>query len=264
MLFILQIIFILQNLTTFAYFTATTTSKGEGANADITTNELGGATITFNSAASEFNLLNYPGGLGVFGAQATIAKTNDGSDDNEYQATFNLKIDYTNKTNTDLTWNLYMVESEYSDLKAAETTTCKLIEKKDDTTGETKFWYSDKATEDATANPAEDQGCKGEAITNYITSTLKGTLLAHGKLNKTTDNGTITKDSLEEVEGSQDHSNLEDRVIDTETTKSKFYYLVINYPNENSNQATLDAGKQITAKLSLDGKPAATLKTAAE
>ena len=86
---------------TFAYFTATTTKEGTDPTTNVTTNKLDGATITFESAASKFNMLNYPGGLGVFGAKASIAKTEDG-DENDYQATFNLKIDYTNQTKTEL------------------------------------------------------------------------------------------------------------------------------------------------------------------
>ena len=205
-------------------------------------------------------MLNYPGGLGVFGAKASIAKTEDG-DENDYQATFNLKIDYTNQTKTELDWELWMVENEYDSLDAAGTTNCKLIEKQDEN-GKTKFWYSDKSTEEATANPTEDSGCKGEAIITKLRDNLSGTQIATGKIKNGT--GSITKDTIEAADGEIKDNNLSKRVINTSDKKAKFYYLVVKYPNQDTDQATNDAGKDINVTLSLDGTPTSTLYKPAE
>ena len=126
---------------TFAYFTASTQTSGS-ATSTVETTELKGATIKFTREASKFELLNYPGGIAVYGAQASIEKQDNG-DDNDYEATFNLKIDYTNETSTPLDWELWMVESQVDNLNASTTTTCTLRQKGEGAT--TQFWYSDAA-----------------------------------------------------------------------------------------------------------------------
>ena len=52
---------------TFAYFTASTTASGT-ADATVTTSKQDGATITFTGTESKLELLDYPGGLAVYGA----------------------------------------------------------------------------------------------------------------------------------------------------------------------------------------------------
>ena len=238
---------------TFAYFTASTTTTGE-TEATIETTKLQGATIQFTSEDSKFELLKYPGGIAVYGSKATIAKQ-EMSDPNDYQATFNLKIDYTNNTGTDMDWELYMVESQVDDLDPKNTTTCKFRQQKNDVTGETQYWYSD----DESTPVESDEGCKATAIINKISTTLHGTKIASGKLlnGKDTEQH-ITKDT-ETEEYTKGDGTLEDRVINTNNKQSKYYYLVVKYPNQNKNQSTTDAGKTFSVKLSIDGKPASTV-----
>ena len=243
---------------TFAYFTASTTKEGTDPTTTVKTTELKGATVTFEGASSKFEMLNYPGGLAVYGAKATIAKTEDASDKNDYEATFNLKIDYTNETSTQLDWELWMVESEYDDLKAQETTTCELHQK--GIGSETQFWYSDKSEGDDNT-----QSCDAEAITTKLQTTLTGTKLAHGKLeaNQKSNAGHITKSDLDSSTNFADDGDLAKRKINTSDKKAKYYYLVIKYPNSGSDQSPTDAGKTISATLSIDGDVASTVYQAA-
>ncbi len=251
---------------TFAYFTATSTTAGDAPSTSVNTTEVKGATITFAGEEERFELLSYPGGIGVYGAKASIAKTNEDDVSHEYQATFNLKIEYINKTQTDLEWELYMVEEANKvELNAEETTICKLIEKKDDASGETRFWYSDIATEGE--NEATDKGCSASAITSKLagmgsTKIASGKLLHYEEERDQSNDGkrTITKDTATDETGeyNKDDGELSKRVINTKDKKAKYYYLVVKYPNENKPQ-TNDQNKLIQVNLSLDGKPAATL-----
>ena len=240
---------------TFAYFTASTSTTGQ-TEATVTTNKLDGANVTFNSTASKLELLDYPGGLAVYGATATIAKQDDNGDDsNDYQATFNLKITYTNPTSTDLTWELYMVEGEYDQLDATKTTICEL--QHNSTDSETQLWYSDKKDQGlgVSSDPSDDQGCSGSAIINKLKAPpLNGIKIASGKLKmKQNENKEITKDSLAEADGQQDDGDLSKRTINTKNLPSKYYYLVVKYPNENKDQSETDEAKQIKVALSIDG-----------
>lgn len=208
-------------------------------------------------------MLDYPGGLGVFGAKASIAKTKT-DDTHDYQATYDLKITYTNETETDLNWELYVVDGIYDELNAQETTICKLQQKQSE--NKTLFWYSDGSGSDLTNE--NGAGCSGSAITTYLTGTLNGKKLASGKFLKATSGGsterTITK-STESDEGELDTQTdryLDNRKIDTSAdgTKEKYYYLIVKYPN-NGDQTATDQKKNITAKLEIDGNPTVTLYT---
>ena len=225
-----------------------------------------GANITFDSVAEKFEKLDYPGGIAVYGAKAQIEKASE-DDTNDYQATFGLKITYTNGTDTDLDWELYMVEDQYSELNAEDTTICELKQKS--VGNQTYFWYGDKK-EEPVPNEAET-GCTGTAITTKLTGEkgsgagLGGKLIASGKLLKATSTdtpkqGTITsKTSGEEYNQEVD---LSQRVINTTTGHdTKYYYLVIKYPNKNESQSATDAKKTISATLTIDGDPITELYT---
>ncbi len=233
---------------TFAYFTATANPSGS-AEATVTTNKLDGANVTFASEG-KLQMLDYPGGLAVYGAKATIEKQ-QAEDQNHYQATFNLKITYTNPTGTDLDWTLYMVESKYDNLDASEITTCKLRNKINE--NELQLWYSDSDSGD----PTEDAGCKGEVITTKLTQELNAKTIASGKLlknqlvDKEITKDTSTDDSGEYQKG--EGADLEGRAINTSDKTDKYYYLVVKYPNKNENQSPTDEKKEIKVSLSIDG-----------
>ena len=219
---------------------------------------MGGATITFDSVASKFELLDYPGGIGVYGATASIDKTSP-DDSNDYQATFNLKITYKNQTGTDLNWELYMLDSAISNLDAEKTTICELKQLTDNSSNETKYWYQDKNAGD---NPS-NEGCTASAITGKL-SEDGATKIASGILKTGEENGTITKATEPGDEYTAGDTDLTKRTINTSDKKAKYYYLVVKYPNKNDNQAKTDAGKDINVTLSLDGTPTSTLYKPAE
>ncbi len=252
---------------TFAYFTATTTTtdKGTGTSAELTTTELNGATITFDGETDKFELLDYPGGIGVFGAKATITKTEGvKTDEKDYQATFNLKIEYTNKTGTDLDWELYMVEekNKLTNLNLEETTVCKLQTKT--TATDTYYWYADSDTPGYTEGNGDptNAGCTAKAITEALTTGEEATKIASGKLNNVSTEsgtGTVDKNSDEpELQKEGYNGDLAQRTINTKDNSTKYYYLVVKYPNKNDTQDS-DQGKEISVKLSLDGTPVASL-----
>ncbi len=249
---------------TFAYFTAQTTAQGSGDSVETNTTNLKGATITFASADSKFDLLNYPGGLAVFGSKVTISKEEGQEDaEHEYQATYNLKIEYTNNTQTDLEWELWMVPKEYDGLEAEKTTICKL-QQKTDATGKTMFWYADQSDNGL----VETTACSGNAITTKLQNGteqggLGATKIATGKLKKEqSTKQTIDKNSgTDELDTEGYQSDLTQRTINTKDLQSKYYYLIVKYPNTGDQSA--DAGSQITVSLNLDGKPASTLYTPA-
>ncbi len=250
---------------TFAYFTATTKTDGEGASASITTSNLGGTNFNFNSAASHYELLNYPGGLGIYGATAELKKAESVSDTNDYEATFDLKITYTNKTNTDLDWELYVVDDEVTldSGEFAATTTCELKSAPGEA-GKTKYWYAD--TTDA---ETDDQRCDAEAIKNKVTSDLHGEMIAHGQFPNVLTNsgeGTIDKNTEQGNLLTDATNNLGNRKLYTKSAEGKAskktYYLVVKYPNKG-DQST-DAGAKISVNLAVDGTPQAVLESQAE
>ena len=240
---------------TFAYFTATATTNNSTEANVTTTKDLGGATVTFTGTEKKLELLDYPGGLAVYGAKATIKKT-DPRDANDYQATFGLKISYINQTSTDLEWDLYMVAQEYDGLDADNATTCKLQQKQ--VGSEVQFWYADQS------DPEDDttQTCNGEGIATALDG-LGATKIASGKLKmKQNDSKEITQDNLvEEADGTQHDGVLSKRMINTKSASDKYYYLVVKYPNSDAPQAD-DEGKQISVTLSIDGDIQSTLYSA--
>lgn len=236
---------------TFAYFTAKTTSSGEAASGKVTTASIGGATVTFAGEDSKFELLDYPGGLGVYGSSATIAKTKSEDDKNNYEATYDLQITYTNTTGTNLDWELYVVDNLMQDeLNAQSTTICQL--KGDAAGGTTKYWYADGTD---VSDGASNDRCTGSKIIGKITSDLSGKKLASGKLLAGKNAKTITKNTKEDGQVELDPSegeNLANRTLKTSGTSKKYYYLIVKYPNETAkDQSDTDAGKSINVTLSL-------------
>ncbi len=92
---------------------------------------------------------------------------------------------------------------------------------------------------------------------------MSGTKLASGKLKANKDgDGEITKDTVGD-EFTAENGDLEQRKINTSDKQSKYYYLVVKYPNSNTPQSETDMAKQIKVTLSIDGKPASTVYQAA-
>ena len=258
---------------TFAYFTATTKTSGEGSSAEVTTSKLDGATLKFENTGEVLNMLQYPGGLGIYGATATIEKQQT-LDANNYKTSFDLQIKYKNETGTDLEWELWVLKKKISDLSIAEEgfdsiTTC---ERKEQVVGgNTYYWYAD--VEDEGTDYQSQEQCDAEAIKSAVKGE-SGELIAYGTF-PTGKEGeqTITKSSTdkdesgikynEQEESQQDEdkkkikaNQLGNRTLDTrEGESSKVYYLVVKYPNKNDDQASTDQGRQITVKLEVAGDP---------
>ena len=140
-----------------------------------------------------------------------------------------------------------MTKTSYDALNAAEETTCELKHNSEET--ETQFWYADQS------DPGTDnkQSCTGTAIQTKLQS-LSATKIASGKLKAGKTNQDITKDNLTDqdiADGTQDDGDLSKRMINTSTTPSKFYYLVVKYPNTGDQSS--DAGNTINVTLSIDG-----------
>ncbi len=257
---------------TFAYFTASTTTSGTAPTTTVTTNKLDGANLTFTETGEELDMLEYPGGLGIYGATATIAKQEPGTDNNDYKATFDLEITYTNQTNTALEWELWMLEKKIGELDFAKQggfesiTKCGLKTKEE--SGTTYYWYAD--ADDAGTDYNTEQ-CDGKNIREAV-SGAGGTLIAYGdlptgkteaKITKSTVKGDTNEiryseeeaatgdEDLKEVKKLVTSNQLGGRTLSTKTGKdSKVYYLVVKYPNKASAQ-NADAGKQISVKLSV-------------
>ena len=251
---------------TFAYFTASTTTTGSGNSTNVTTNKFDGATLTFKEAGKVFDMLDYPGGLGIYGATATIAKQDDNGDDpNNYKATFDLEITYTNLTGTDLEWELWMLSKKIEELPFegeeggfAKITKCERKEKTNGTT--TYYWYADH--EDSSEDYTSGQ-CDAENIKDEVTE-QGGTLIAHGKFKSGQSDKKIdktTQTTEEEIQfGVEDPNSitknqLGDRTLNTVDTQSKVYYLVVKYPN-SGDQSENDAGKTIKVGLAVNADTA--------
>ena len=228
---------------TFAYFTASSTAEGEGSEVKGTTNKVMGAKITFNNSDKILDKLDYPGGLGIFGATASIAK-NDNGDTNDYDTTFDMKITYTNTTETDLDWELWVIDNKIGELDdfqdggLEEVTTCELKKKVDGAT--TYFWYADADDGDEYTG---EQRCDAEAIKNAVTK-ASGQQVASGTLKHGPSEQTVDATSVTE---------LGDRKLDTSAggVNSKMYYLVVKYPNKEQSQNE-DFGDTINVKLGID------------
>ncbi len=260
---------------TFAYFTASTKAEDVGGNsANVTTNKLDGATLTFKETGEVLDMLDYPGGLGIYGATATIAKQDDNGDDsNNYQATFDLEITYTNLTGTDLEWELWMLNKKIDELPFSSEggfesiTKCERKEQTDGT--KTYYWYAD--ADDLGINYQSQEQCDAENIKAEV-KTNGGTLIAYGKfkngqsgqkITKATQNtdGTIQFNEDESSQQDEDKklikkNQLGDRTLNTVDTQSKVYYLVVKYPNKDTDQSSADAGKTIQVKLEVDADTA--------
>ncbi len=243
---------------TFAYFTATNnngTTTGAGTD-NVMTATLGDTTFTFEGKSLTKSYLDYPGGLAVFGSKASLVK--GGSDTNNYSAKFDLEIEYENQTGTDLYWALYMVES--GTLDESLDPECKIKNKVVVT--ETHFWYGDESDEE------EGHSC---TLTETQKQTLQSSdMIAYGTFKSSHPKGTIDSSSATSGATTEDYSEvspstceeelcnpksttdnpLKGRELNTSDTPNKSYYLVVQYPNKNSDQTlTGDEGKAISVNL---------------
>ncbi len=216
---------------TFAYFTTQVTKNDiNGGSLSGTTANVGGTTFTF-SETNEKSYINYPGGLAVLEVTATFAKDASNTATNSYEATYNLQIDYTNETSTDLTYALYALDNPIE----MNNITCTLHSEQDaqDST-KLYLWY----------------GEAGNKTSNCAIATEESVFPDGNKIT----NGTLTK---EKSESQKITASLDGQSITTSSTEAakKYYYLVVKYPNvegtEPKDQNADANAKAITASLTI-------------
>ena len=228
---------------TFAYFTATNTPSTTPSTTEINTAKVGGTTLTFapeaEVTASEHNLLDYPGGYAVFATQAKATKT-DPTDENNYTLGFNLKITYTNGTETELDYTIYKSTTSLS--SSLGEATCQFVED-EVSPGKINYYY----TSDGQKTSAGGSDCSGPSLT---------TELASGKLSANKTSTDIVKTDVTE---------LGNQTVDTDDTDGVFYYVIVKYPNkadssgDEGNQNN-DMGKPINVSLTIDGEISSAMK----
>ena len=236
---------------TFAYFTATNTAEevGGAGTGEVNTTKLGNTTFTFEGKSLTNSYLDYPGGLAVFGSKANFEK--DSEDGNKYNLTFDLDISYINNTDTDLYWALYMTAGDA--LEADLDPKCKLIADVKDT--ETHYWYADtnvaegNAGKSCTLNASQKEILSGTTMIAYgkfssgqtALKSISGESVSQGKVSEGNETSpTICDGELCNPSGAS--NPLNGRTLDSEETKSKYYYLVVQYPNKDQEQQQGDGG----------------------
>ncbi len=208
----------------------------------------------------------------MFGAKAEFAKTDTMTDTNDYDLTFDLEINYINETSDNLLWALYMVEGD--GLEADLDPDCKLVS--DVVGNETHYWYNDTGTKDeeedetptsCTLSSSQKETLQSTTMIGY--GYLKANQSQNAVINKETatqtgnPSGTTVGNVTAELYNTGDETNnpLKGRTLNTEDTKSKYYYLVVQYPNENSKQNEDEGSKTINVSLKVStGSAAATLR----
>ncbi len=242
---------------TFAYFTATNTTEGNGQSANVTTQkELGGTNFKFEGTGQHTSYLSYPGGIGVLAAKATLTETTE-DDEANYKASYGVSIKYTNNTATNLEWELYELETE--DLSSNLDPKCSLVSKVDSAQHQTQFWYND----DGNDSSGSDCTFTGSGLTSLSSPVAKGQLLA-----SKAEEQTISAVSSAEGEKSTGRLNgftlQTDGTADNTTGKSKYYYLVVRFKNDGSNQNEGNQNLGINVSLVLDDNSPVTAPVAGQ
>ena len=239
-----MIIFFISSGATFAYFSASNSTSGSNVSqTNVTTKTIGDTTFTFANDGTKTNSkIDYPGGIALMKATAT-AKLDAASDTgNAYDFTYSLSLTGTSGVATELKWHLYeLTEANEQSLQSTLGTkfgvdTCKLVVDSG-TAGETHLYYADGG-EDCTAKKLG------------IATQLSSYEIASGTLKKT---GGL-ENTKEDHEGFGELNGFERKIenVNNSTGVKKYYYLVLEYPNEKtSDQATGDQGQNIKLELKL-------------
>ena len=178
--------------------------------------------------------------------KATATAKLDAASDtgNAYDFTYSLSLTGTSGVATELKWHLYeLTEANEQSLQSTLGTkfgvdTCKLVVDSD-TAGQTHLYY---------ANNGKGGGdCTAETL--GIATQLSDYEIASGTFSKS--GLTNTK---EDHEGFGELNGFERKIenVNNSTGVKKYYYLVLEYPNEKtSDQATGDQGQNIKLELKL-------------
>ena len=227
------------------YFSASTNAGGSNpSTTNVTTAKLGDTTFTLtNDSAWTKTKLDYPGGIAIMRTTATAKLEDTSTTSNTYTVKYKLKLSGKSEITT-LKWHLYELEaSTQESLDAALGSkfgidSCKLVVDSS-TTGETHLYYTSDGTK-------EGQSCD---VTNLgITTQLGEYEIASGAFNATE----LTDDNSHKEEEITDLNNIERKIENVTKGQEvkKYYYLVVEYPNNTSDQST-DEGKKIDIQLEL-------------
>ena len=196
---------------------------------------MGGTSFTFAKEGNELDKIGYPGGVAVIPAKATAKSTS--SDGNDYTFGFKLTVTGTNLTKTDITWKLYSSDTPLSQLSLND---CYLITEPDTAQNKTYYYYSTENEVDG-VNHGKEKSCTTSISGLSSLSTQIGT-------------GTIAKSSDGENPGQAtgaESIEAQSIVVSGGSTKDKYYYLVLEYPNTGEQDE--DKNKTINASLTVDG-----------
>ncbi len=200
---------------TFAYFTASTAPSGDGSTGTVNTATVGNVTLEIANQTHD-EQMEYPGGKAV--VAFSVTPTKGGGDSNNYNVTYNVTgtIDTTAlaESASTLTYKLYRVDSTTAASISDPVQSCVPI--KDTTTqpGTTHYYYNSCAFDSKILG--------GEEVDS-------GTISNHSAVTQ------VKTDNLET----------------SATGTTYYYYLVVDYPNVNSDKQNTDQGKSI--KISLTG-----------
>ena len=165
---------------TFAYFTATNSTSGNGGTADVTTDTVGAVNLAME-AVTISNELKYPGGFLVVGAKVT-ATDNDAN--NDFDVTYTVNGTITNNTRTELNWTLYEITTEVTE----PTTGCTLEQTQ--VGNEMRYSYADTCAANATITGGTR--VDGGTVAAYSTEAVTQPVTAANEALKSSNSGTVT------------------------------------------------------------------------
>ena len=227
---------------TFAYFTATTNASGDTNNATSTVNTAKVADISFSkeSYTGTTNTI-WPGTMNAVGAGFT-AKVGGEGITNQYDITYTVKgkIDLKNSISVNedfkfpVKWRLYELDTKAQD-NLVSCPTSPTVTPNPENPNENH--YSITCTE----NESFDPETNGENI------------VASGVIQNSSDECSPSGDGQGKDQvacGNAVNVSYNGSVTVSSTAVSKYYYLVVEYPNEENNSQNLDMNKQIVFSIS--------------
>ncbi len=200
---------------TFAYFTATTGSSATGNDkVEASTANVGNRTLTYTGTTGEAKM-QYPGGMMVIpgSVEAKVETTNGTPTPVDFSFKLGYDIGITNieelDANTTITWKIYETTSQVTPL-IPEACKEKIETGQGDSENETHYAYT---------------GCE---VTAFGSNSVAEGTLSSSSLTATGNSNEIT---FEGVTG----------------TTTKYYYLVLTYPDNNKQNG--DMGAKISAQI---------------
>lgn len=198
---------------TFAYFTATTAGAGNGTANTSTTTSVGAVKLDLATTANTADI-KYPGGMMLNGASVTSTVTGSGSFDATYKINATVDASALGSANSTVKYTLYRTDTEVT---GATVSGCTL--QTNATDGTTTYSYT---------------GCSVTAGVTAGTQVATGTI----DLSGATKTATISESDTTSFKG-----------ITSAATKSVYYYLVVEYVNNDAAEQNDDMGKAITATI---------------